>query len=573
MISSWGASPVSGDTWSLGLWAPSRSSVTCELENTTHPLERCEDGYWRTEFTAPSGARYSLNIDGQRLPDPASRLQAGDVHGSSRLVNPASYNWSTAWGGRPFHEAVIYELHIGTFTGDGSFRAAAEKMRELADLGFTAIEIMPVSHFSGGRGWGYDGVLPFAPHPAYGSPDDLRHLVEIAQQHGLMVLLDLVMNHFGPDGAYLHSITPEFFNPDRHTPWGAAIDFSQAPVRRYWMECALMWLEDYRLDGLRLDAVHQIQGEGADQFFAELGQAVSELDLGRPLHLIVEDERNEPGLRETGYYAATWNDDFHHAIHTALTGESQDYYASFSVDPIGDIARALERGHIEEGQDRSGREAPRGADCRHLPVTSFVNSIQTHDQIGNRAHGERLLSLAESADAVKTAYALLLAAPYTPMVFMGEERGATTPFLFFADYEGELAAATRKGRAAEFAGIAALGDQVPDPIDPHTFSRSNMDWSDTAEARDWQSLTQRALAFRHHHVMPLTATPRIGKAQVALVGEKAISARWIFAAGELVVLLNFGAVGEHSAIDREPDFSQFDLATDPYALAVWSTRT
>ena len=570
-MSHWGVAKI-GAHWRVGLWAPSASTVAVNIGSERHiRLQRGEDDFWEASFSAEDGEEYFLIVDGVRYPDPASRLQVSDVHGPSRLVSGVDFEWSPSWKGRPFNEYVLYELHIGNFTSSGTFRAAAEKIEELAKLGFTAIEIMPISQFPGSRGWGYDGVLPFAPHPAYGSPNDLRHLVNTAQCHGICVVLDLVMNHFGPDGAYLHAIAPEFFNPDRHTPWGAAIDFSQNAVRQFWINCALMWLNEYRLDGLRLDAVHQIEGEGAPGFMMELGQAVRKLDLGRPLHLIVEDERNEPTLRESGLYAASWNDDFHHAVHTSLTGESQDYYFSFAHDPIADLARALERGHIEEGQPRAGLDTPRGSECAHLPVTSFVNAIQTHDQVGNRAHGDRLLTLADE-NAVKTAYALLLTTPYTPMIFMGEERGAVSPFQFFADYDGDLAEAVRQGRAEEFAGIAALGEEVPDPLDQATLRHSRLDWSPSPAADDWLRLTHQLLAFRQAAIFPLTATSRQhGAAHV--VGEKALTAHWQFEAGEVIIDLNFGEIGHHAPRARAPDFALFDLKRDPYALAVWSKLT
>lgn len=564
----WGARPDGNGQWAISTWAPDAKVVAVEIDGSAHPLQPNVEGFWSGTIAAPAGAAYTFIIDGQKFPDPASHQQESDVHGPSCLTDPA-YQWSSEWPGRPWHEAVIYELHIGTFTPEGTFASAAEKMSHLADLGFTAIEIMPIGQWSGARGWGYDGVLPYAPHPAYGTPDDLRQLIDAAQSAGLMVILDLVMNHFGPDGAYIHQTAPKFFDEKAHTPWGAAIDFDQPAVRRYWIDCALMWLTDYRLDGLRLDAVHQIKGPGADRFFADFGQAVADLDLGRPLHLIVEDERNEPGLRESGFYTATWNDDFHHAIHTALTGESQDYYAPFAVEPVGDIARALERGHVEEGQFRPGRDEPRGQSCAHLPFTSFVNSTQTHDQIGNRAHGDRLLTLAD-AEGVKTAYALLLLSPFIPMVFMGEERGATSPFLFFADYEGELAEAVRKGRAAEFAGIAALGDGVPDPIAEQTFTDSKIDWSETGSAREWLDLTRAALTFRNAHVTPLIATERAGDPIIRRTAEKALTAHWTYEAGELVIHLNFGDVGDHPPMDRDPDFSLFDITRDTFAIAAWS---
>lgn len=567
---SWGAQ-VQNERWLLSTWSPSATTITAELGDRSCPLQPSVDGFWTTDTEAAQGTLYKFNVDGKSIPDPASRLQQSDVSGPSCLLSPANHQWKSIWTGRPWHEAVIYELHIGTFTPEGTFLAAVEKTAHLADLGFTAIEIMPVGQWPGERGWGYDGVLPYAPHPAYGCPDDLRELVDAAQAAGLMVILDLVMNHFGPEGAYIHHMAPEFFDPNRETPWGAAINFSQPAVRSYWTDCALMWLTDYRMDGLRLDAVHQIDGPGSLGFLKDLGQAVADLDLGRPLHLVVEDERNEPTLRETELYTATWNDDFHHAIHTALTGESHDYYASFAVDPIGDIARALERGHIEEGQYRPGRQGPRGQSCAHLPFTSFINATQTHDQIGNRAHGQRLLSLADPA-GVKTAFALLLISPFIPMVFMGEERGTTSPFQFFADYSGEMAEAVRKGRAAEFAGIAALGDGVPDPIAEKTFLDSKINWDDTEAARDWLELTHSALAFRHAHVFALIASERSGDPLVRRTADKALSVHWPYTAGELFVHLNFGGIGNHPSVEGNPDFCLFDIARDTFAIAAWSRR-
>ncbi|GLQ54156.1 malto-oligosyltrehalose trehalohydrolase [Devosia nitrariae] len=515
---------------------------------------------------APAGTPYSIHVDGDRIPDPASRLQHDDVHGPSVLVDHDTYAWGVPWTGRPWHEAVIYEMHVGTFTAEGTFAAAAAKLDRLAELGITALEIMPVGQWSGRRGWGYDGVLPFAPHPAYGTPDDFKAFVERAHELGLMVLLDVVMNHFGPDGAYIHRLAPEFFDDDRHTPWGAAINFNREAVRRFWIDCALMWIEDYRLDGLRLDAVHQITGPGSDRFFDELSHAVRGLDAGRPLHLVVEDERNEPGLRESGKYDASWNDDFHHAVHTALTGESGGYYASFAVDPIGDLCLALERGHIEEGQDRPRRKSARGAPSSHLAPTAFVNATQTHDQVGNRALGERLVSLADPA-AVEIAFALLLVCPYIPMIFMGEEQGARTPFLFFADYGGELGEMVRKGRAEEFAEIAALAGKVPDPIALETFEASKLTWGDTPDARHWRETTRACLAFRAEHTTPLVASGR-EDVKVSRTGDRALYARWTFAAGTLDLYLNFGGVGRFETRPDAPQLAFNVLETDPYALSI-----
>lgn len=531
----WGPSLTAG-RWTFRLWAPRATRVELVLEGQALPMTRDDTGLWSAQAPASAGDPYLFRVDGQDMPDPASRLQAGGVSDPSVLVAPDSHDWRCDWKGRDWAEAVIYEMHVGTFTPEGTFASAAQRMAGLADLGFTAIELMPLGQWPGDRGWGYDGVLPYAPQPAYGSPDDLKMLVDAAHQAGLMVILDLVMNHFGPEGAWLHHAAPDFFNPERHTPWGAAIDFAQPAVRDYWTGCALHWLTEYRMDGLRLDAVHQIAGPGADEFMTMFAAQIQELTPRR--HLITEDDRNTPDLREKAGYDASWNDDFHHSIHVALTGEDDTYYASFAADPVGDLALALSRGHVEEGQPRQGKDKPRGASCGHLPPTAFVNSTQTHDQVGNRAYGDRLLTLADP-EAVAVAYALLLVTPYIPMVFMGEERGETNPFQFFADYKGDLAEAVRKGRAAEFAGIAALGDTVPDPLALETFHRSRLGWREDGPAQSWLGLTREALAFRTAHVVPLLKSGR-AVSDVTRPEPGLIRANWQFAAGRLELSLAFG---------------------------------
>lgn len=545
------------DGWTFRLWAPRAARVDLLIDGKELAMQAGADGLWSLDHATTPGATYLFRVDGQQMPDPASRLQAGGVSDPSVLIDPPA---PRDWPGRDWSEAVIYELHVGCFTPEGTFAAAETRLAQLAGLGFTAIELMPVGQFPGERGWGYDGVLPLAPQPAYGSPGDLRRLVDAAHRQGLMVILDLVMNHFGPEGAWLHHAAPDFFNPDRQTPWGAAIDFARPQVRDYWTSCALHWLEVYGMDGLRLDAVHQIAGPGADAFMAELAARVALLSPRR--HLITEDERNIPDLRQVGY-TATWNDDFHHAVHVALTGESDSYYAPFAVDPVGDLALALQRGHVEEGQPRPPRDELRGAPCGHLHPATFVNSTQTHDQVGNRAQGDRLLTLADP-EAVAVAYGLLLVAPFIPMVFMGEEQGETAPFQFFADFTGDLAEAVRKGRAAEFAGIAALGDAVPDPLSPETMARSRLGWADDDRARDWMDLTRRALAFRAAHVVPLLKS---GAPQTVVTrdGPGLIRAEWRFPAGSLSLSLALGD-GDPAPLDQ-PGFS-IGRPGAPFSLTV-----
>ncbi len=545
MTHHWGAIAHDDGTWSLATWAPSAKTVTVEIKGDQQGLAPDGDGWWHARISAAAGTPYQFVADGQTMPDPASRLQAGGVHAQSVLVDHRPYPWRTSWQGRPWAEAVIYEMHVGTFTPEGSFAAAMDKLADLAALGITAIEVMPVGQWSGKRGWGYDGVLPYAPHPAYGTPDDFKAFIDHAHSLDMMVLLDIVMNHFGAEGAHLHSLAPEFFAPERHTPWVA----------------------DYRLDGLRFDAVHEITGPGADDFLIEMATRLRALDPARRIHLITEDDRNSPRWRENGLYDASWNDDFHHAIHTALTGEEQDYYASYAVDPIGDLCRALAHGQVEEGQEREGRDAPRGEPSQHLPPTAFVNAIQTHDQIGNRPHGERLIALAAPA-AVEIAYSLLLVSPYVPMIVMGEERGEQAPFLFFADFGGELAESVRQGRAEEIASIAAADEPPPDPLAVDTFAASKLRWKTDETAQGWLDLTQQALAFRRDYVVPLLKSGRIKAAEVQRIGDGGITARWHFAAGTLSLAVNFGTVGAQLPGLVAPQFSRHDMARDPYALQV-----
>lgn len=546
------------DGWRVGLWAPQARQVSLVLDGHDHPMQRDAGGNWAVTVAAVPGTPYLLQIDGDVFADPASRGQEGDVHGPSKVMQD-DFDWQTEWTGRDWSEAVIYELHVGTFTPQGTLKGAREKLTELAALGITAIELMPLGQFAGQRGWGYDGVLPFALHPPYGSPDDLRRFVDRAHGLGMMVILDLVMNHFGPEGAYLHRISPGFFDPARQTPWGAAIDFSQQAVRDYWCECAEHWLTSFRLDGLRLDAVHQIQGPGADAFLIEFARRARAARSDQRLHLVVEDDRNLPDLRQNGY-DASWNDDFHHAVHCLLTAEDHGYYASFARDPMADLVHALSRGHVEEGQPRPPLPQPRGADCGHLPPTAFVNAIQTHDQIGNRACGERLLSLADP-QGVRLAYALLLVAPYIPMLFMGEERGARTPFLFFADYQGDLAQAVRQGRAAEFDHDAGFVG-APDPLDPQAMLRSRIAW-DAPQAGAWLDLTRRALRFRHDRVVPLLKSGRLS-AQVARHGARGLVATWQFGAGLLRIALGAGTPAPLP--DPTAAFVLGRSGIDPFAL-------
>ncbi|WP_304615751.1 malto-oligosyltrehalose trehalohydrolase [Paracoccus sp. (in: a-proteobacteria)] len=502
----WGPQPVEGGT-RFRLWAPGQDHLSLRCGGLDHPMQPEEGGWFALtlEGVAP-GAEYGfLLTDGRVVPDPASRMQAGSVHGLSRLAVPGRFDWHP-WTPRPWEEAVILELHVGTFTPEGTFRAVIDRLPHLVATGITAIEIMPVAQFAGNRGWGYDGVLPYAPHPAYGTPDDLRALVDACHRHGLMALLDVVYNHFGPEGNYLAAYAPDFFDPDRLTPWGKAIAYDRQPVRRFFIENALYWLDEFRFDGLRLDAVDHLRDASDPEILVEIAQ---EIRAHFPhAHLTTEDNRNITALHERGpdggvpLYTAEWNDDFHNVAHVIATGEAEGYYADFATDPWPKFGRALAEGFVWQG------EGGHGAPSTHLPPTAFVDFLQNHDQTGNRAFGERLLTLAPEP-MVRALMTIHLLSPHVPLMFMGEEWGETRPFAFFTDFDGDLARIVREGRRREFAGFAAFEaeatrDAIPDPNAPQTFEASRIDWNRAAspEGRDWLAFVRGLLDLRRDWVLP-----------------------------------------------------------------------
>ncbi len=507
----WGGHPR-GDGAAFGLWAPAQRAVSVRTGGRDIPMEAGRDGWFAC--TVPgleAGDTYAYVLqDGMAVPDPAARAQAADVHGPSLLVDPAAYDWQCDWQGRPWEEAVIYELHVGTFTEKGTFRTAIHRLSDLAELGVTAIELMPVAQFAGNRGWGYDGVLPYAVHPAYGRPEDLCALVDAAHAQGLMVLLDVVYNHFGPEGNYLHLYAPDFFDPARQTPWGAAIAYERAPVRQFFIDNALYWLREYRLDGLRLDAIDHIHDPSEPEILVELAQAVRREITGREVHLTTEDNRNVTHLheREGGrvpLYTAEWNDDWHNAAHVAATGETADYYGDFAEAAPAHLARALAEGFSYQGEVSPGKGRPRGRPSAHLPPAAFVDFLQNHDQVGNRAFGERIDRLAGER-AVQALHAILLLSPHVPLLFMGEEYGETRPFLFFTDFHGDLADAVRQGRRREFAGFAEFGGDaaaIPDPNAPETFAASRLDWARREGAGSGRlEEMRRLLDLRRREIVP-----------------------------------------------------------------------
>jgi maltooligosyltrehalose trehalohydrolase len=480
----------------IRVWAPRANSV--EVVSGSRRTAMTQAGEW---FEAPGdaasdGGRYMLSIDGgEPRPDPRSPHQPDGVHGPSQLVDHAAFAWTDrAWRGLALADAVIYEVHVGTFTEAGTFDAAIARLPHLVDLGVNAIELMPVAAFPGTRGWGYDGVDLFAPHHAYGGPDGLKRLVDACHQAGIAVVMDVVYNHLGPDGNYLGDFGP-YFTEVYATPWGQALNFDgrgSDEVRRFFVDNALMWLRDYHCDGLRLDAVHAIIDTSAVHFLEQLATAVDSLaeDLGRELWVIAESDLNDPRLvspRSLGGYGLTaqWSDDFHHSLHAALTGERSGYYQDFRTPAdhtgLGDVATALRQAFVYDGRYSVARGRTFGRRPSGLPGTSFLGYIQDHDQVGNRARGERISQLT-SVGRCKIAAALVLTSAFTPMIFAGEEWAASTPFLYFTDHQDtELARAVTEGRRREFAAFGWPAGDIADPQALETFEASRLRWDELGQ--------------------------------------------------------------------------------------------
>lgn len=479
------------------VWAPRRKRVEVVVETPAsapvrHALEPALDGS-HSGFVAGLGAgafyRYALDGDGP-FPDPASRFQPQGVHGPSEVVDPARFAWSdAAWPGLRLEDLVVYEAHVGSFTPSGDFAGIVERLTHLKDLGVSALELMPVGDFAGGRNWGYDGVSLFAPARCYGRPDALRGLVDAAHRSGLGVILDVVYNHFGPDGAYQGQFSPFYFRQGVATPWGEAINLHGEHARRvreFLCENALHWIHEYHVDGLRLDATHALHDDGPEPFLAELVRACRRARRGRPPLLIAEDHRNLSALtRPSGEGGigldAVWADDLHHQLRRALAGDCEGYYRDFGGS-ADDLARTVRQGWFFTGQPSLHLGEPRGTDPAGLPPRAFVVCIQNHDQVGNRAFGERLNHQIEPA-AFRAAMALLLCLPETPLLFMGQEWAASAPFLFFTDHGEALGRLVTEGRRREFRSFAAFADasqreRIPDPQSPRTFERSRLDWSE-----------------------------------------------------------------------------------------------
>ena len=519
-----GAFPAKDGTTRFAIWAPDALRVAVKLEEKKFDLLKGLDGWHWLNIECVPGTRYIYIIDNElEVPDPASRSQINDVHSPSQVVDQ-NYPWkSVTWHGRPWHETVIYELHVGLF---GGYKKVEEYLPQLVELGITAIELMPLAEFPGSRNWGYDGVLPFAPESSYGTPDELKSLIDTAHALNLMVFLDVVYNHFGPDGNYLGSYAKSFFRDDIQTPWGAAIDFRKKQVRDFFIENALMWILDYRIDGLRFDAVHAISEE---DFLVELAERVrSSISPSRHVHLMLENEDNNAGLLEKGF-DAQWNDDGHNILHHILTDEKEGYYENFSELPTAKLARCLSEGFIYQGQLTQKGQA-RGTLSGHLPPTAFILFLQNHDQVGNRAFGERLSLLADP-DEIKIAIALMLLCPMVPLLFMGEEWGSQQPFLFFTDHNEELSKLVCEGRRNEFADFAIFTDKeslekIPDPNAESTFTNSGLhhEAHQSAEHQEWWSFYKLLLQFRSTELTPhLQGALSLG---ADILAEGAVTSAW-----------------------------------------------
>jgi maltooligosyltrehalose trehalohydrolase len=545
-----GAELGAGGEVRFRLWAPAAQRVELLLYDAgtarAMPLAALAGGWFGLDTdTARAGSLYRFRIDGaHEVPDPASRFNPQGVHGPSEVIDPTAYAWDdAAWHAPPWHSAVVYELHVGTFNAPGSFAAVAERLAYLARLGVTAIELMPVAAFPGRRNWGYDGVLAYAPQHSYGRPEQLKALVAAAHRHKLAVLLDVVYNHFGPEGNYLHLYAPQFFNERRHTPWGAALNFDgpdSRPVRDFFIHNALYWLEEFHLDGLRLDAIHAVYDDSEPHIVNEIART-ARAGPGRSRNLYLTLENFDNAARFLGDEGAPWtcdaqwNDDAHHALHVLLTGETGDYYADYQREPAALLCRALEQGFIYQGQHSEVTASARGTPSAHLPLTAFINFAQNHDQVGNRVHAERLTQLVQDPAALRAASALLLLAPSPPLLFMGEEWGASEPFPWFCDYEPELAARVRAQRAREVPGAR-------DPEAEATYAVAQLDWARRRQAPHARVLLdhRRLLAIRRRDIVPLL--PHLHGARCTHPGERgALAVSWSTSTHTLHLIANLSA--------------------------------
>ncbi|MFP4363857.1 MAG: malto-oligosyltrehalose trehalohydrolase [Spirochaetia bacterium] len=572
------------------IWAPNAETVDLVLysdkdkEAGRYPMDSEGAGIFHL-FNGEEGAGnlYAFCIDSEHVvPDPYSRYQPYDCHGPSMVIDPEAYVWKgPPWNGRLWEEAVIYELHLGTFSPEGTFRGAAKRLDELAKMGITAVQLMPIADFPGKRNWGYDGVLLFAPDSMYGTPEDIKTFISAAHTRGIMVLLDVVYNHFGPEGNYLFTYAGDkFFHNNEYTQWGQAINYSHPRVREFYAENALYWLNEYRFDGLRLDAVHAINDESATHILTEIaGKVRRSSGANRHIHLLLENDDNQVSrlIDQAGFtgYTAQWNDDFHHCLHTLATKEEEGYYADYTKDtgiasPLWLLGRCLTQGFAYQ-QDRSPfrHGKIRGEISSGTDLKRFVNFMQNHDQVGNRAFGERMASLV-SPELYKLCAVTYLLAPSVPMLFMGEEWGAQTPFLFFCDFSPELMDRVSEGRRKEFQAFPEFRNgekrrKIPDPGSEDTYKSSCLDWNERFNEQatglvEWYSF---ALRIRKKKLVPQMGKIEFRRASWDVFHETCITAVWPCTdSTKIVFIANFGDVEKEIPPECCPSLGEVWFETD-----------
>ena len=558
------------------VWAPKEPGVSVVIEGDpprVEPLERYADGTFGAlvDGLGP-GARYRYRISSGEFPDPASRFQPEGVHGPSEVIDPAQFRWlDRGWSGLTLDELVVYELHVGTFSPEGTFDGVTDRLPYLRDLGVTAVELMPVADFPGGRNWGYDGAAPYAPSRRYGRPDDLRRLVDTAHRLGLAVLLDVVYNHLGPDGCYLPAFSPFVFSEIHSNPWGKSLNFDDTHstlVRQFFIENALQWVHEYRFDGLRLDATHAIIDDSDRPFLADLASRVRESVADREVLIVAEDHRNlAQMIRPEGQGGwgldGVWADDFHHIVRVALTGENEGYYQDFTGS-MAELAECLNKGWLYTGQHSTNRDEHRGSEPIGVPPRRMVVCTQNHDQVGNRAMGDRLHHHCDLA-SYRAATALLLCAPETPMLFQGQEWATRTPFQFFTDHNAELGRAVTEGRRQEFRHFAAFADpasrdQIPDPQAESTFTNSRLDWSEPEQEPHASTLRLFRALLTLRRSEPALKNARIGSYRAAPLSDHSLLLRNDAEVGpSLLVVFHLGDPEEISLMGRK-ELEGLDIA-------------
>ena len=581
-----------GEGIQFRIWAPGADNAQVKIfkpqgNDLRLPMEKQDNGFFSlTTPEATTGSLYLFDFGGGKVyPDPASRRQPEGIHGPSEVIDPCAFDWQDYdWHGRPWNETIIYELHVGTFSEGKDFGGVQRRLDHLQKLGVTALEIMPVAKGPGTRGWGYDGTYLFAPETGYGTPEDLKRLIQAAHQRDMMVFLDVVYNHFGPEGNYIGQYAPQFFTAKHKTPWGDAINFDQPGsevVREFYCHNALYWLEEYRFDGLRFDAIHTIKDNSERHIFDELTARVHELAARqhRQIHLIAENEDNGASLltrTATGQperFTAQWNDDFHHPLHALMTQETDAFFEDYAADPVTMLGKSLTEGFVFQGEASKFRKGkPRGEPTKGLPLPAFINFLQNHDQIGNRPFGERLISLMPEPP-LRAVLAVLLLTPSIPMLFMGEEWGSTQPFPYFCDFGPELSEIVRTSRIKEFALGKAFETEeakarIPDPTARDTYDRAILDWSQVNAPRhaSWFTYYRKLIALRLIEIAPLLERLATEGA-TAVVKDKLLLVKWpLIEGGALVLEANLGdtPVG---VPEPYPETRQLIFASHPERVA------